>query len=275
MKFLDAETRCVEATKDRDRLQDHNLIWRDTARKIIEMFDPLHPGADHVLLMYVAKGVKQANENLREIKAKASRAADFLGQEAECEGLRLDNIDVLAEKVVEKLRDQESQLEDADLVTQDALGHARAAAEGERNRAVVRQVEIVVELERDLDRIALALGLAERHEGRVIKRASVEQMLDEIGSLQRRMPTVDALVRRLQGEEEAESQPVVPSQTGSGALVELARHERHHRHYNAVFERHLASGCGVDEAHQRTQKELTKGSVYIASVQERGEENET
>ena len=108
-KFLDAETRCAEATKDRDRLQEHNLVWSNTARKIIEMFDPLHPGADHVLLMYVARGVKQANENLREIKAKSSRAADLLGQEAECEGLRLDNIDVLAEKVVAKLRDREGE----------------------------------------------------------------------------------------------------------------------------------------------------------------------
>lgn len=167
------------------------------------------------------------------------------------------------DRLRERVSELESQLEDADLVMKDALGHARAAAEGERNRAVARQVEIVVELERDLDRIALALGLAEQHEGEVTKRASVEQMLDEIGSLQRRMPTVDALVRRLQGEEEAESRPAAPAHTGSGAFAELDRHERHHRQYNAVFERHLASGCGADEAHQRTQKELTKGSVSV------------
>ena len=143
-KFLEAETRCVEAIKERDRLQEHYKVWEDVARKIIEMFDPLHPGADHVLLMYVAKGVKQANENLRAIKAKASRAADLLGQEAECEGLRLDNIDLLAEKVITKLRDLESQLEDADLVTQDALGHATAGLHQEnvRLKTLLRDVAV-------------------------------------------------------------------------------------------------------------------------------------
>ena len=44
-----------------------------------------------------------------------------------------------------------------------------------------------------------------------------------------------------------------------GVLAEYERYERHHRRYNVIFERHLATGCDTDQAHRRTQDELTKG----------------
>lgn len=146
---------------------------------------------------------------------------------------------VFAMKVVEerdRLRERvaelESQLEDADLVMKDALCHANAAKEGWQTE--------YLRLDRGLDKIALALGLAGiGSHGAVNTRPSIERMVEEIEARRAAAASMDPNVR--------------------GVLAEYERYERHHRRYNAVFERHLASGSDSDEAHRRTQDELTKG----------------
>jgi hypothetical protein len=68
-----------------------------------------------------------------------------------------------------------------DYVSEKLLEIARAGEKkGEQYfELATRQLEINAELERALDQVALALGLAAKHEGRVIDRASIGQIIRE------------------------------------------------------------------------------------------------
>ena len=80
------------------------------------------------------------------------------------------------DRLRERVAELESQLEDADLVMKDALGHANAAKEGWQTE--------YLRLDRDLDKIALALGVAGVGDDGVVKtRPSVERILAEIEAL--------------------------------------------------------------------------------------------
>ncbi len=83
------------------------------------------------------------------------------------------------DRLRERVAELESQLEDADLVMKDALGHANAAKEGWQTE--------YLRLDRDLDKIALALGVAGIGDDGVVKtRPSVERILAEIEEIKER-----------------------------------------------------------------------------------------
>ena len=83
------------------------------------------------------------------------------------------------DRMRERVSELEGQLEDADLVMRDALGHANAAKEGWQTE--------YLRLDRDLDKIALALGVAGiGSHGAVNTRPSIERILAEIEEIKER-----------------------------------------------------------------------------------------
>lgn len=83
------------------------------------------------------------------------------------------------DRLRERVAELESQLEDADLVMKDALGHANAAKEGWQTE--------YLRLDRDLDKIALALGVAGiGDDGWPCPRPSIERILAEIEEIKER-----------------------------------------------------------------------------------------
>lgn len=94
--------------KELELLRNEVAVWRKVAKEIIDTFDPLHPGSDHVLLKYVCMGVKQANTSLRETKEHARRASQLLIEHVGSDGPM--NVDEVAERAVEYIEKLEAEL---------------------------------------------------------------------------------------------------------------------------------------------------------------------
>ena len=114
--------------KELELLRNEVAGWRKVAKEIIDAFDPLHPGSDHVLLKYVCMGVKQANASLRETKENARRASQLLIEHVGSDGPM--NVDKVAERAVEYIENLEAELAfikaeyadaDPETLTRDAL----------------------------------------------------------------------------------------------------------------------------------------------------------
>lgn len=143
------------------------------------------------------------------------------------------------DRLRERVAELESQLEDADLVMKDALGHANAAKEGWQTE--------YLRLDRDLDKIALALGVAGvGSHGAVNTRPSIERMVEEI----------EALVK-------ARPKPEPPKMDLGERLRELDRQARYKARYRELWAEHILSECGRDEAHRRTVEDLKKEGIAL------------
>lgn len=138
-----------------------------------------------------------------------------------------------------RIIEENDQLRKQFAALKDALDQANASKEGWQTE--------YLRLDRGLDKIALALGLAGiGSHGTVNTRPSIERMVEEI----------EALVK-------ARPKPEPPKMDLGERLLELDRQARYRARYRELWAEHILSECGRDEAHRRTVEDLKKEGATL------------
>ena len=138
-----------------------------------------------------------------------------------------------------RIIEENDQLRKQFAALKDALDQANASKEGWQTE--------YLRLDRGLDKIALALGLAGiGSHGAVNTRPSIERMVEGI----------EALVK-------ARPKPEPPKMDLGKRLLELDRQARYKARYQELWAEHILSECGRDEAHRRTVEDLKKEGVTL------------